>query len=130
MARKVPSKRTRQESDFLGKVKVPAGAYYGIQTVRAAQNFPISGLRAHPEMVRAMVLIKKAAALANAELGQLEKRRSVAIVRACYEIIGGKFADQFIVDVFQMGAGTSFHMNVNEGIANREGEIMGGRRGE
>ena len=130
MARKVQSKRTRQESDFLGKARVPANAYYGIQTVRAAQNFPISGLRAHPEMVRATAMIKKAAALANAELGRLEKRRATAIVRACDEIIGGKFADQFIVDVFQMGAGTSFHMNVNEVIANRAGEIMGGRRGE
>jgi len=130
MARTIQRKRTRQEKDFLGKVRVPAGAYYGIQTVRAAQNFPISGLRAHPEMVRAMVLIKKAAALANAELGQLEKRRAAAITRACDEISGGKFADQFIVDVFQMGAGTSFHMNVNEVIANRAGEIMGGRRGE
>jgi len=130
MAKKVQSKRTRQERDFLGKVRVPAGAYYGIQTVRAAQNFPISGLRAHPEMVRATAMIKKAAALANAELGRLEKRRATAIVRACDEIIGGKFADQFIVDVFQMGAGTSFHMNVNEVIANRAGEIMGGRRGE
>jgi aspartate ammonia-lyase len=130
MARKVQNKRTRQERDFLGTVKVPVGAYYGIQTVRAAQNFQISGLRANPEMVRALVLIKKAAALANAELGQLEKRRAAAIIRACDEIIGGKFADQFIVDVFQMGAGTSFHMNVNEVIANRAGEIMGGRRGE
>src|SRR4030042_3874760 len=130
MARKAQSKRTRQESDFLGKVKVPAGAYYGIQTVRAAQNFPISGLRAHPEMVRAMVLIKQAAALANAELGQLEKRREAAIIRACDEVIGGKFADQFIVAVFQMGAGTSFHMNVNEVIANRAEEMLGGRRGE
>jgi aspartate ammonia-lyase len=130
MARKISNRRTRQERDFLGKVRVPAGAYYGIQTVRAAQNFPISGLRAHPEMVRATAMIKKAAALANAELGRLEKRRATAIVRACDEIIGGKFADQFIVDVFQMGAGTSFHMNVNEVIANRAGEIMGGRRGE
>jgi aspartate ammonia-lyase len=130
MARKTQSKRTRQEKDFLGKVKVPGGAYYGIQTFRAVRNFPISGLRAHPEMVRAMVMIKRAAALANAEFGRLEKRRASAIVRACDEIIGGKFADQFIVDVFQMGAGTSFHMNVNEVIANRAGEIMGGKRGE
>lgn len=130
MVRMTRDKRTRQEFDFLGKVKVPAGAYYGIQTVRAAQNFPVSGLRAHPEMVRATAMIKKAAALANAELGRLEKRRAAAIVRACDEISGGKFVDQFIVDVFQMGAGTSFHMNVNEVVANRAGEIMGGRRGE
>jgi len=130
MARKVQRKRTRQERDFLGKGRVPVGAYYGIQTVRAAQNFPISGLRAHPEMVKATAVIKKAAALANAELGRMEKRTAAAIIRACGEIIGGKFADQFIVDVFQMGAGTSFHMNVNEVIANRAGEIMRGRRGE
>jgi aspartate ammonia-lyase len=130
MARKVERKRTRQERDFLGKVRVPAGAYYGVQTVRAAQNFPISGLRAHPEMVRAMARIKKAAALANAELGQLERRRAAAIIRACDEILFGKLDDQFIVDAFQMGAGTSFHMNVNEVLANRAEEIMGGRRGE
>ena len=130
MVRQIRNKGTRQEKDFLGKVQVPVGAYYGIQTVRAAQNFPISGLRAHPEMVRAMAMIKRAAALANAELGQLEKRRAAAIIRACDEIIGGKLADQFIVDVFQMGAGTSFHMNINEVLANRAGEIMGGRRGE
>jgi aspartate ammonia-lyase len=130
MARKISNRRTRRERDFLGNVRVPANAYYGIQTVRAAQNFPISGLRTHPEMVKATAMIKKAAALANAELGRLEKRRAAAIIRTCDEIIGGKFADQFIVDVFQMGAGTSFHMNVNEVIANRAGEIMGGRRGE
>jgi len=130
MVRKKQEGRTRQEMDFLGKVQVPVRAYYGIQTVRAAQNFPISGLRAHPEMVRAMAMIKKAAALANAALGRLDERRSVVIVRACDEIIDGKFADQFIVDVFQMGAGTSFHMNVNEVIANRAEETLGGRRGE
>ena len=123
-------KRTRVERDFLGEVKVPVDAYYGIQTVRAAGNFPISGLRAHPEMVRAMARIKKAAAAANAGLGWLEKGRAAAIVRACDEIIGGKFADQLIVDVFQMGAGTSFHMNMNEVIANRAAEILGGRKGE
>ncbi len=120
----------RREKDFLGAVRVPAGAYFGIQTVRAARNFPISGLRAHPEMVRATALIKKAAALVNARLGRLDKKRAAAIVRACDEIIQGKFADQFIVDVFQMGAGTSFHMNVNEVIANRAEETLGGRRGE
>src|SRR4030066_1647317 len=130
VVRMTRDKRTRQEFDFLGKVKVPAGAYYGIQTVRAAQNFPVSGLRAHPEMVRATAMIKKAAALANAELGRLEKRRAAAIVRACDEISGGKFVDQFIVDAFQMGGGTYFNMNVKEVAPNRAGEIMGGRRGE
>ncbi len=130
MGKDTDNRKTRREKDFLGKVAVPAGAYFGIQTVRAAQNFPISGLRAHPEMVKATAMIKKAAALANAELGRLDKRRSAAIARACDEIIAGKFADQFIADVFQMGAGTSFHMNVNEVIANRAEEMMGGKRGE
>jgi aspartate ammonia-lyase len=130
MARKTQHRKTRRETDFLGRVDVPAMAYYGIQTVRAAQNFPISGLRDHPEMVRAMALTKKAAALANAQLGRLDRRLAAAIVRACDEIIAGKFGDQFIVDVFQMGAGTAFHMNINEVIANRAEEIRGGKRGE
>jgi aspartate ammonia-lyase len=123
-------KKARWEKDFLGRVRVPADAYFGIQTVRAARNFPISGLRAHPEMVRATVLVKKAAALANSGLGRLDGKRAAAIARACDEIIAGKFADQFTVDVFQMGAGTSFHMNVNEVLANRAEEILGGRKGE
>ena len=122
--------KTRWEKDFLGRVRVPAAAYYGIQTVRAARNFPISGLRAHPEMIRATALIKKAAALANSGLGRLDGKRAAAIIRACDEIIARKLADQFTVDVFQMGAGTSFHMNINEVIANRAEEILGGRKGE
>ncbi|MBP1767176.1 MAG: aspartate ammonia-lyase [Candidatus Aminicenantes bacterium] len=130
MARNRENRAVRREKDFLGMVRVPAGAYFGIQTVRASRNFPISGLRAHPEMVRATALIKKAAALVNARLGRLDRRRSAAIVRACDEIIAGKLADQFIVDIFQMGAGTSFHMNVNEVIANRAEEKLGGKRGE
>ena len=130
MDRNTSNRETRWEKDFLGKVQVPVGAYYGIQTARAVQNFPISGLRAHPEMVRTTAMIKKAAALANRGLGRLDERRSAAIVCACDEIIKGKLADQFIVDVFQMGAGTSFHMNVNEVIANRAEEILGGRRGD
>jgi aspartate ammonia-lyase len=120
----------RVERDFLGTLEVPADAYYGIHTVRAARNFPISGLRAHPQMVRAMAMIKKAAAMANSGLGRLERRKAAAIVRACDEIIAGKFAGQFIVDVFQMGAGTSFHMNMNEVLANRAAEILGGRKGD
>jgi aspartate ammonia-lyase len=120
----------RVERDFLGTLEVPADAYYGIHTVRAARNFPISGLRAHPQMVRAMAMIKKAAAMANSGLGRLERRKAAAIVRACDEIIAGKFAGQFIVDVFQMGAGTSFHMNMNEVLANRAAEILGGKKGD
>ena len=125
-----PSGKTRMERDLLGEFWVPAEAYYGIQTARAVETFPISGLKAHHEMVRAMVLIKKAAAAANTGLGRLDKKRGAAINRACAEISRGEFSDQFIVDVFQMGAGTSFHMNINEVIANRAEEIMGGKRGE
>lgn len=120
----------RIEEDTLGKVQVPEEAYYGIQTQRASRNFPISGLRAHPLMVKSMILIKKAAALSHLELGKLEKRKGNAIIKACDEILKGKLMDQFIVDVFQMGAGTSFHMNGNEVLANRAEEILGGKRGE
>jgi aspartate ammonia-lyase len=122
--------RMRVEEDALGKVQIPGEAYYGIQTQRASQNFPVSGLRAHPVMVKSMILIKKAAALSHLELGRLQKRRGKAIIKACDEILKGKLVDQFIVDVFQMGAGTSFHMNGNEVLANRAEEILGGRRGE
>ncbi len=122
-------KQTRTEKDFLGPVKVPAEAYYGIQTVRAVENFPISGLRDHAAMIMAAALIKKAAAMANSDLGKLDRKKAAAIVRACEEIIAGRLAEQFVVDVFQMGAGTSFHMNVNEVIANRASEILGGARG-
>ncbi|MFQ6038656.1 MAG: aspartate ammonia-lyase, partial [Candidatus Aminicenantales bacterium] len=120
----------RVERDSLGEVPVPEGAYYGAQTVRASENFPISGLKLHPWMIRAMALIKKAAARANAEMKLLDRRTSRAIIAACDEILSGKFHDQFIVDVFQMGAGTSFHMNCNEVLANRAEEILGGRKGQ
>jgi len=109
---------------------VPEDAFYGAQTVRALTNFPISGLKNHPTMVRATVLIKKAAAQANYALRRLEKRKSDAIVKACDEILAGKYQDQFVVDIFQMGAGTSFHMNCNEVIANLAEEILGGKRGQ
>ncbi len=121
---------TRKERDFLGELDVPADAYYGVQTQRAVENFPISGLRAHPGFVRAMALIKKAAATANAEADRLPRDLTDAIVRAADEVIGGKHADQFVVDVFQAGAGTSLHMNVNEVIANRAAELLGGERGD
>lgn len=130
MAKKRRTKgNIRWEKDFLGELTVPADAYYGIQAVRAANNFPISGLRARPVMIRALALIKKSAALANKELGSLENKKASAIVKACEEIVQGRFADQFIVDVFQMGAGTSLHMNMNEVIANRAGKILGGELG-
>ncbi len=120
----------RIEKDSLGRKPVPASAYYGIETQRAVENFPISGLRAPTALVAACARIKKAAALANARLGLLERRTAAAIASACDEIAGGKLASEFVVDVFQMGAGTSFHMNVNEVVANRAEELLGGRKGE
>ena len=121
---------TRTERDSLGSLEVPADAYYGVQTARAVANFPISGERLHPEMVRAVTRIKIAAAKANAELGALDKKVADAIVRAAEEILAGKHDDQFVVDAYQAGAGTSFHMNVNEVIANRAAELLGGQRGD
>jgi len=120
----------RTERDPLGEAAVPADAYYGIQTARAAENFPISGLRAPAELVTATILAKKAAAEANAALGRLDARVADAIVRAADEILAGALRDQFIVDVYQAGAGTSHNMNANEVLANRASEILGGARGE
>jgi len=122
--------KMRTEKDSLGERQVPADAYYGIQTVRAAENYPISGYRAHPQLIRAMGMIKKAAAMANRDLKLVEANRAAAIIQASQEVIDGKFDDQFVVDVYQAGAGVSFHMNANEVIANRAVEILGGRRGE
>ena len=121
---------TRKEKDFLGELDVPADAYFGIQTWRAVGNFPISGLRAPAVFNRACAEIKKAAALTHKDLGALPADVADAIVRAADEVIAGRFADQFVVDVFQAGAGTSYHMNVNELLANRASELLGGRRGE
>jgi aspartate ammonia-lyase len=120
---------TRLERDSLGTKRVPSAAYYGIQTFRAIENFPISGLRLPPEMIRAYASIKKAAARANASTKQLPPRLASAIGRACDEVLRGTFDDQFIVDVYQAGAGTSFNMNANEVIANRANELLGARRG-
>jgi len=122
--------QTRVEHDSLGDVAVPAGALWGAQTQRAVENFPISGLRAHPAMIRATVLVKKAAALANVETGRLDERLGRAIVRAADEILAGQWHDQFVVDVYQAGAGTSHNMNANEVLANRAIEILGGHRGD
>jgi aspartate ammonia-lyase len=119
----------RTEHDPLGERQVPAAAYYGIQTQRAVENFPISGLRATPDLVTATVLVKKAAAEANASLGRLDPEIARAIVRAADEILGGALRDQFVVDVYQAGAGTSHNMNANEVLANRAAEILGGARG-
>jgi aspartate ammonia-lyase len=126
----VTQMKMRMEKDSLGQREVPANAYYGIQTQRAIDNYPISGYRAHPKLVCAMGMIKKAAAMANRELKLLDSRRSVAIMRAADEVIAGKWNDQFMVDVYQAGAGVSFHMNANEVIANRAIELLGGRRGD
>lgn len=122
--------RTRTEKDSLGEKQVPAEAYYGIQTLRAVENYPISGYRAHPKLIRAMGMIKKAAALANRELKLLDTSLAAAILEAADEVIAGKLDDQFVVDVYQAGAGVSFHMNTNEVIANRAIETLGGQRGD
>jgi aspartate ammonia-lyase len=120
----------RVEHDPLGEHTVPSDAYYGIQTARAVENFPISGLHAPADLVTATVLIKKAAARANVELGRLETRVGEAIIKAADEIVSGALRDQFIVDIYQAGAGTSHNMNVNEVLANRASELLGGARGE
>jgi fumarate hydratase class II len=120
---------TRIERDPLGDKAVPAAALYGIQTLRAAENFPISGLRPLPAFVDAVVWIKRSAALTHKETGRLEAKLADAIVRAADEILTGKHRDQFIVDVYQAGAGTSHNMNVNEVLANRANEILGAKRG-
>jgi aspartate ammonia-lyase len=119
----------RIECDSLGALKVPAEAYYGIQTARAVDNFPISGLRAHADLVTATILVKKAAAEANAALGRLDAAIAGAIVQAADDVLGGRFREQFVVDVYQAGAGTSHNMNANEVIANRAAEILGEERG-
>ena len=119
----------RVERDSLGAKRVPTSAYYGIQTFRAVENFPISSLRMPPEMIRAYALIKRAAAEANARVGALKPRHAAAIQRAADEVLRGRFDDQFVVDVYQAGAGTSFNMNANEVIANRANELLGARKG-
>src|ERR671914_1021509 len=119
----------RMESDPLGPLEVPADALYGVQTERARRNFPISGLRPLEPFIVAQVWIKKAAALTHRETGRLDPRLADAIVGAADEVIAGQHRDQFIVDVFQAGAGTSHNMNVNEVLANRANELLGGSRG-
>src|SRR5579884_3581473 len=120
---------TRTEKDSIGTKEIPAGVYYGIQTARAVENYPISGMRAHPTLIRAFGMIKEAAAEANKTLGLVDSKRADAIIQASREVQQGKWNDAFVVDVFQAGAGVSFHMNTNEVIANRANEIMGGTLG-
>lgn len=120
----------RTERDALGELVLPDEAYYGVQTARAVANFPVSGLKAASDLIRAYAFVKKAAALTNIELRGLDEQKGKAIVRAADEILAGAFAAQFVVDVFQAGAGTSFNMNVNEVIANRALELMGRPKGD
>jgi aspartate ammonia-lyase len=128
----VDSLPVRIEHDLLGDREVPAAAYYGVHTLRACENFPITGITiaAYPDLIRALAQIKKAAAEANRQLGLLDARRCEAIAAACREVIDGRWHDQFVVDVIQGGAGTSTNMNANEVIANRALELLGHARGE
>jgi len=121
---------TRTEKDSLGTKEIPANVYYGIQTLRAMENYPISGMRAHPALIRAIGMVKQAAAEANKELDLVDKKRANAIIQAAKDVQAGKLNDSFMVDVFQAGAGVSFHMNSNEVIANRAAEILGGTLGD
>ncbi len=122
--------KTRLEKDSLGIKPVPGDAYFGIETARALENYPISGLKFHPAFIWGLAQIKKACARANQALKRLDARRAKAIIRACDEIIAGKWHDQFVTDVIQSGAGVSAHMNSNEVIANRALEILGKKRGD
>jgi fumarate hydratase class II len=131
-ARRAPraGPRTRVEKDTMGEMTVPLDALYGAQTARAAVNFPISGLRAHPAFVDATVRVKLAAARVNARLGLLPRAKARAIEAAAREVLRGEHREHFVVDVYQAGAGTSHNMNVNEVLANRATELLGGRRGQ
>jgi aspartate ammonia-lyase len=121
---------TRKEVDPLGERLIPEDAYYGIQTLRAVENFPVSGIKAPLPFIKAYAFVKKSAATANAQIGCLDERKAKAIIQACDEVLASKLLDQFVVDVFQAGAGTSFNMNVNEVLANRALEILGNRKGD
>jgi len=123
---------SRTEHDLLGDREVPTDAYYGVHTLRAVENFAVTGIPIshYPDLIRALAQIKMAAARANMELGQLDAERAEAIVAACHEIEAGALNDQFVVDVIQGGAGTSTNMNANEVIANRALELLGHARGD
>ncbi|HVY39118.1 MAG TPA: class II fumarate hydratase [Polyangia bacterium] len=123
------SDQTRTETDSLGPVQVPAHALYGAQTHRAAQNFPVSGLRLPRRVIRALALIKKAAAEVNRDSGKLDPKLAGAIIEAAHEVAGGKHDHEFVVDIFQTGSGTSSNMNTNEVIANRAIQLLGGQVG-
>jgi aspartate ammonia-lyase len=121
---------TRKEIDPLGEKAIQKDVYYGIQTLRAMENFPVSGIKAPLPFIKAYIFIKKSAAVANTKIGWLDPKIAQAIIQACDEVLAGKLLDQFVVDVFQAGAGTSFNMNVNEVIANRALEILGKQKGD
>ena len=121
--------KTRTEKDSLGAREIPADVFYGIQTTRAAGNFPISGIHAERPLIKAAAMVKQAAAEANRQLGLVDKKRADAIIAAAQEVQQSRWDDQFVVDVFQAGAGVSFHMNVNEVIANRATQLYGGALG-
>ena len=125
-----PNNGTRSEKDSIGTKDIPANVYYGIQTARAVENYPISGMRAHPTLIRAIGMVKQAAAEANRSLALVDEKRANAIIQAAQEVQDGKWDNEFVVDVFQAGAGVSFHMNSNEVIANRAVEILGGKLGD
>src|SRR2546429_7162916 len=120
----------RIEKDTMGDVKVPSWAYWGAQTQRAVDNFPISSLRFSKDFIRALALVKLAAAKANMQLGLLDEKKGNTIVSAAKEVMEGSLYEQFVVDVFQTGSGTSTNMNANEVIANRAIELLGGKRGD
>lgn len=126
------AQKTRTERDLLGEKQIPFEAYYGVQTARALENFPVSGIKTnfYPDYVKAYAMVKLAAARANAEDGRLKKDRLNAIEKACLAVMDGKYHDQFIVDLYQGGAGTSANMNANEVLANIALEMMGKKKGE
>ncbi|HEX6225663.1 MAG TPA: aspartate ammonia-lyase [Chryseolinea sp.] len=128
----VAAQNTRTEKDLLGEKQIPADAYYGVQTLRALENFPISGVKTnfYPDYVKAYAMVKLAAARANTEVGRMKKDRMDAIEKACQAVINGKYHDQFLTDLYQGGAGTSANMNANEVLANIALEMMGKKKGE
>lgn len=121
--------KTRLESDSIGTMAVPADAYYGVQSLRAKQNFPITGTKLHPVFIKNLAQVKKAAAITNFDAGLLTEDAANAIIKACDEVMDGKMEDSFIVDAIQGGAGTSANMNMNEVVANRAGELLGDTKG-
>src|SRR4030095_7766859 len=126
------AQKTRTEKDLLGEKKIPSEAYYGVQTLRALENFQISGVKTnfYPDYVKSYAIVKLAAARANAEVGRMKKERLDAIEKACQAVIDGKYHDQFLTDLYQGGAGTSANMNANEVLANIALEMSGHKKGE